>query len=186
MNNFISRRKVTNITTQYKSQKYYKSSEISHHARTWDWTSYQYIKHLSVFSLSQYGSRYLGWRSGPLQVSHFQPRSQSQAQDPVSSPPSEGLVEQASPRPDALPPASSSGKCDCGGGGERHNQFEKRNREQQRNTYLSSISVTDCAVHLHSHTVSQPRLLFSLWLTHYYVYKDDVSCISSTYNRNLL
>lgn len=59
------------------------------------------------------GSLYLVWLSGPPQVSHCLPQSQSQALGLVSSPPSGALVAQTCLRPGEPPPGSCSGRRGC-------------------------------------------------------------------------
>lgn len=59
------------------------------------------------------GSAYLVWLSGPPRVFHCLPRIRSQAQGPVSSPPSWALVAQTCPLPGGPPPGSCSGTRDC-------------------------------------------------------------------------
>lgn len=59
------------------------------------------------------GIVYLVWLSGPPLVFHCLPQIRSQAQDPVSSPPSWALVAQTCPRPGGPPPGSCSGTRDC-------------------------------------------------------------------------
>lgn len=74
------------------------------------------------------GSAYLVWLSGPPRVFHCLPRIRSQAQGPVSSPPSWALVAQTCPLPGGPPPGSCSGTRDC--------KKEEKNKTEKTRYYF--------------------------------------------------